>query len=526
MPRRIPFLVLRGRGRGAALAGAALAVGCAILFAARLPEPLGPDQGLFACFGRWVPHGFLPYRDLFDSKPPLFLYWFSLLALVPDELPRALWWLEGAWLAATLAFTFTCASRAWGRAAGVASAALLFAGLWAPGFGGFWARAQAEEILALPMLGSAWLALRAVGRERLAFSAGLLAGVCGVMKVPSLAIAVAWSLVFALEDRGPGVLRRIAWLLAGVAVPWALAFAWFGAHGEVRRFVDAVFTYQVAYAALIALPLPSVLTGFAARIADAAALPLAAAVVGLFVLFRRRAREASWLAAWLGLTSAAVIAQRQLAGYHHLLVMPPLALAGGYGVAAALRAARRGGRARVASLVALAAMTLLALRSGAAWAAAYAPGAAHLAGRISRASYLRKIQAGPYATVIEEEVARVIRERTRPEQGILVWAWSPGIYALADRRPTTRYAFHKLLLTEAPFSMQIAGLEERRAELVRRVAIDPPAYVVVAHGDDDAFEPIDSQRSLMRFAELRELLAREYVVERQIGRMTLHRRRP
>ncbi|WP_437535736.1 hypothetical protein WME79_15055 [Sorangium sp. So ce726] len=525
IPRRlIPRPLVRRRG--AALAGLALALLFAIAFAARVAEPLGPDQGLFACFGRWVPRGFLPYRDLFDSKPPLFLYWFSLLALVPDDLPRALWWLEGAWLAGTLAFACACASGAWGRAAGVASAALLFAGLWAPGFGGFWARAQAEEILALPMLASAWLALRAAGRERLAFLAGLLAGVCGVMKVPSLAIVAAWSAFFALEVRGRGALRRIAWLLAGVAVPWALTFAWFGAHGEARRLVAAVFTYQVAYAELIALPLPSVLLSFTATLADVAALPLAAAAVGLFALARRRAPEASWLAAWIGMTCAAIVAQRQLAGYHYLLALPPLATAGGYGVSAALRAARRRGRARAAARVALAALAALVLRSGAAWSAAYAPGAAHVTGRLSRAGYLRQLQPGAFSMVIEEAVARVIRERTRPDEGILVWAWSPGIYALADRHPITRYAFHKLMLTAAPLSTRIPGLEERRAELVQRLAVDPPAYVIVAHGDEDAFEPVDSQGTLLQFPELRDRVAREYVVEQRIGRMILYRRKP
>ncbi|AUX44442.1 uncharacterized protein SOCE26_059060 [Sorangium cellulosum] len=525
MPRPIlrPFLPPR---RGATLAGIALAVLFVVVFAIRLPEPLGPDQGLFACFGRWVPRGWLPYRDLFDSKPPLFLYWFSLLALVPDELPRALFWLEGAWLAATLAFTCRSASRAWGRAAGVASAALLLAGTWAPGFGGFWARAQAEEILALPMIGSAWLALRALDRERLAFASGLLAGAAGLMKVPALAIAAAWAIVFVAHARGLGALRRVGWLLAGAAVPWAAALAWFGAHGAAGAFTGAVFAHQRAYAALIAPPWSSVLPRLLATLADVAALPLAAAAVGLFALARRRAREATWLAAWTCATFAAIAAQRQLAGYHYLLAAPPLAVAGGYGVAAALRAARRRGRARAGALAALAAVAVLAARSGAAWWDVYAPGAAHLAGRTSRAGYLRAIQPGAFSMVTEEEAARVVREQTRPDQSILVWAFSPGIYALADRHPVTPYAFHKLMLTEAPLSARIPGLEARRAALVRELAIDPPAYVIVGNGDTNAFEPVDSQGTLQRFPELRDLVARDYAVERRIGRLTLHRRKP
>jgi hypothetical protein len=523
----MPYRIARPLHRcpGVVIAGLALAVLFAIVFIVRLPEPLGPDQGLFACFARWVPRGWLPYRDLFDSKPPLFLYWFVLAALVPDEFPRALWWLEGVWLVATLAFTFVFVSRRWGRTAGMASAALLFVGLWSPGLGGFWSRAQAEEVLALPMLGSAWLALRAHDRERLAFPAGLLTGVCGLMKVPSLAIAGAWSVFFVLQTGGLGAIRRVGWLLAGVTVPWLLAFAWFGAHGEVRRFVDAVFVHQLAYAKLMERPATSIVWRFAEMIVDIAALPCAAATVGIFVLARRRAREATWLAAWAGFTFVAIVAQRQLAEYHYLLAMPPLAVAGGYGVAVALRAARFRGRTRVGSLVALAVVVLLSLRTSAAWWAAYAPGAAHLAGRISRAGYLREIQRLSYATVYEEEAARVVRERTRPEQGILVWAWFPGIYSLADRHPTTRYAFHKVMLTEAPLSTAIPSLEARRAELSQQLAIDPPAYVIVANGDANFFDPVDSDVSLAQFPELMDRVIREYVVERRIGRLTLYRRK-
>ena len=83
----------------------------------RLPEPLGVDQGLFACFARWVPRGWLPYRDLYDSKPPLFLYWWACSAIIPGDVVRAAWWWEGLWLGGTLVMAYALGSRTGGRAA-------------------------------------------------------------------------------------------------------------------------------------------------------------------------------------------------------------------------------------------------------------------------------------------------------------------------------------------------------------------------------------------------------------------------
>ena len=104
----------------AAGALAALFVAAAVV---RSVEPLAVDQGLFACFARFVPRGYLPYRDIFDSKPPLFLYSYALARLLPGGLTRAIWELEALWLAATMLVAFVAARRVWDRWAGLGAAA-------------------------------------------------------------------------------------------------------------------------------------------------------------------------------------------------------------------------------------------------------------------------------------------------------------------------------------------------------------------------------------------------------------------
>jgi len=504
---------------------ASLVVATAVfVFVIRLGEPLGVDQGLFACFTRWVPRGWLPYRDLFDSKPPLFLYWWALPAAVPGELGRAIWWTEGLWLAATSIVAFRVARALFGATAGVATAALLLVGLSAPGFGGFWSRAQAEELLVLPMLASLSWALRP--GLRAAFVAGGLVGVCGLFKIPSMAIAGAWVVLFAVRHPRREATLRTGLLGLGVAVPWALAVGWFAAHGALRAFVDGVFVYHRHNAAFIAPPWDAVLEGFSRELLDTAPLLVAAASFGLFVLLRRRAPEGYWLAALVAVTCAAVVLQRQLAGYHFLLTVPALALVGGYGTAVAARAIARRGRVRVVG--ALTALVLLALgaRTAASYAKAYGPGLAYTLGRVDRPRYLLTIQLGNYSNLMEEEAARYLAREAPKEAGVFVWGLSPGIYALADRHPTTRYPFHKLLYTEAPLSRMIPGLEARRAELLTRLDRDPPLFVLVGRGDGNAFDPLESYRSLQRFPALDDRLRRDYALTTQIGRFLVYRRKP
>lgn len=512
------------RAQSSLLAGASL-LGLWFVAASvvRYGEPFGMDQGCFACFARWVSRGWLPYRDVFDSKAPLFVYTWAIVAALPGGIEHAAWTFEAVWLAATIGVAYIVASRVWDRPTGLAAAALLFAGLWSPAWGGYWSRAQSEELLAIPMMVSACMALRALERPKLALWAGVLAGVAGCFKIPSMAILLAWAVTWIACLPLRDALGRCLRLAAGVAVPWALVFGWFAANRATRDFVDAVFVYQSYHARYISPPWSQVLGDFSSTLALKATLLLVAGAVGLVRLARHRPREAHWLGAWTVSTMAAVAMQRQLAPYHYLLVVTPLALAGSYAavdlVRAAIRSSGRPGFA-IAGLVVLA---FLAAREGVAWWKAYAADAEYLGGSLTREAFLRTFEPSEYA-VTEEAAARYVREHSGPEDGVLVWGLSPGIYALSDRPPATRYVFHKLLVTDAPVSRMWPGVDGRRARFMDRLRAAPPLYVLVGRGDRNGFEPMDSYTTMMRFPDLRDFLQMGYHPETQIGRFIVLRR--
>jgi hypothetical protein len=250
---------------------------------------------------------------------------------------------------------------------------------------------------------------------------------------------------------------------------------------------------------------------------------LVAAAAGLFALWRDDRRRAWWLTPWLVLALAAVLLQRQLAGYQFLLAVPPLAITAAAGLHALAARVRAGPRPqRIIAGAVLLAVALLAVRQVGDWRTAYGPGVRHRFGDLSRERYLRSFAVDLPAT--EERAAAYLRARTQPGDGILVWGLSPGIYALADRHPVTRYPFHKLLMTEAPLSRMIPGLEDRRAELMRRLEADPPAYILVGRNDRNGFEPQDSIEGMLAFAAFFRFVDTRYREETKIGRFVVLRR--
>ena len=248
-------------------------MGFVCLQCVRAGEPLGLDQGLFATFGRWLRDGWVPYRDLFDSKPPLHLYtWVPAWAIGP-------WLFEALWLAATM-IVAVLALRRWCCAwAGLVTAVLVLAGLWAPGLGGYWTRLQAEELLALPVLGAAWLAVIALERPRAAFWCGVLVGAAGLYKIPALddrhrmagAVARAASHRMVCGRRRRAVARRRAVVRRT---------------RRARRLHRCRLLYQRHWIAMIDPPWGDVVHGFVSTALPALAPLWVAAVAGIAVTWR------------------------------------------------------------------------------------------------------------------------------------------------------------------------------------------------------------------------------------------------
>ena len=169
------------------------------------------------------------------------------------------------------------------------------------------------------------------------------------------------------------------------------------------------------------------------------------------------------------------------------------------------------------------ALVVLAGGESLAWWHDYAPDAAYLAGKLSREEFLRGFHPAGYEAT-EEDAAHYLREHSSAGDSLLVWGLSPGIYALADRPPATRYVFHKLLVTDAPVSRMWPGLDGRRVRFMETLRAAAPLYILVARNDPNGFEPLDSYTSMMRFRDLHDFISADYHLETQLGRFLVFRR--
>ncbi|MCU0223314.1 MAG: hypothetical protein MUF27_04445 [Acidobacteria bacterium] len=511
------------------LAGLALVAGYAALAWIRAVEPLGLDQGLFALFGRLVPEGWLPYRDLWDSKPPLVLYTYPLAFTLFGERVAALWWFEAAWLGLAVLVAGVMASRLWGRWAGIAAAFLMVAGMWAPGWGGYWARAQAELFLALPLLGAGWFAW--LGRERAdaPFWCGVLTGIASLYKVPAGLLLAAWPGVWVGTPKGGPWWRKLGGMLLGAAIPWAIVLLYFQLRGGLPEMIAAVFTYNTAYAELIARgsSLPATILGALKELTRTVPVLTIAGTIGLALLVLRRRAEALWLVPWVVATLVAIVLQRQLAGYHFLLAVPGLALAAAYGIVAIGFAIREGGGARILGASALVLLLGLALPQAGRWQAAYGPDLDLRRGRLSSEAYLARFDSnGPFSPAAELAAARVVDDASASRQRLLVWGLSPGIYFHAGRSPATPFAFHNVLLTDSPLAVHFGDLAARRARLIEDLQKDPPGVILVGTRDENGFEREDSYTQMLRFPELRQFVEKRYAEQDPVGRFRVFTLKP
>jgi len=469
------------RARGSRVATALLVVLAVVLLAPMLAYPFGSDHGVFATAADGISHGRIPYRDIWDNKPPGvdYLFWAAFHLFGRSMLSIRL--LDLLWTLATALLLYLVGKRLLSKEAGVigAGAFLVF---YALGFD-FWHTAQCDGFASLPLVAAALLALVAEARRKpaLALASGALVGVAmtfkftvaGLLLVP-LALAAA-----AREDEPrPRVTRAIAALAGCALLLGAVAVALWRA-GALRGLIEAVFVWNRAYGEIQA-PDPF---GHALRFlfgGQYAVLPLigAMAVIGLADLAWRRPRH-WWLApTWAVVMLAGVIVQGKYYAYHWLPVLPPVGLLAGQGMWAVLEGIGRKIGLRRARWVAAAAGLVVGSLLTSAWLAQFHWPLRYVSGKTSAKEYAAQFTTpgGYFSLSADLATADYVREHTGREAPVFVWGLEPLVYFLADRAPASRYTYIIPLL--APWS----GPEVKQralADLRHR----PPEFILVVHND-------------------------------------------
>jgi hypothetical protein len=252
----------------------------------------------------------------------------------------------------------------------------------------------------------------------------------------------------------------MAILLGAAATPIAAVVAYFWVHGGLAAAVEAVVTFNIAYATSSSIPLGwrtlylarQSLTGFAPLLAGAVLLSLLA--------IRRTHPAATWFFP-LWLLAAIVGVQSAGRPYRHYLqqLTVPLVCAAVAGVA--LLEDRSPARAR--------------RRNRLAWVAA---GLALLVPSVgATAAQKRSLKAMP---TWDKELGTFLASQLAPDDSILVWGAEAQVYYFAKRAPAGRFIYKYPLTGSSSFA------ERARSELLRDVVAARPGALVIVRNDGTA----------------------------------------
>jgi len=247
---------------------------------------------------------------------------------------------------------------------------------------------------------------------------------------------------------------------------------------------------------------------------------LVLAAVGFFRALKYRRQPAMFLAlAWFIAGVLEIVLQARFFLYHFLVLIPAAGLVMAVGAQAGR--GRTGMAWRAAAALIVVAWMVISLRM-------YYSNQYHyqtwdyLTGRISRNQYLSLFQEPmeggkkDFSSLADYVVAGWIRERTRPDEHVLIFGYEPLINYLSARRSPSR--FH----SDYPLDFEPrTGLAERMQSKWRGIFLSElknrrPKLVVLAHNDINALEPEDSYSQAMHFTEFWNWLNAGYMRKERI----------
>jgi hypothetical protein len=526
---------------------AIVAFGIAAFLGVRLAHPVqelgNPDIAGILYSADVIVHGGLPYVDTVDLKSPApFFLLAGVFRLISREfwavqLAYAIWILlagPAMWIAARALYGTT-------RAGKIASAAAV--ALYLPTAAAF--DLNYSEWMATPYVWAFALTLHAVrfGGLGVHLAAGALAAVAFAFKHHAVVLGPAmvglWG--WARWRKHPGAVwwAPLAWgagALLGFA-PLAIPYAARGAlpalvHGliplgEAARYGSAVVATDPPYVLIHRVPLQQ-LRAFPLQIAASAA-----SLLGVVLAFRARKTEA--LSTSTPEPSVAPEASSPFApqAVFYLLSIVACGLGG-------LRFFTHYLVQCLAGIALLAAhpaawLWLTAPRNLVRPKALYVLTRVHLLGLFGLLAVLVGSIPLGHAVLVDNrgaatiaEAGRYIRERTTPDDTIVVWGWAAwGVHYYADRRSPSR--IFKMIGQVTTYNDN-SRLSRGRSlefvpgpladELVRDVREKRPAFIVRAN----PFFPWTNRDPMESFTELRKILRTEYQLVKSFGKTQLYER--
>lgn len=441
--------------------------------------PLERDEGEYAYMAQLMLEGTPPFAAAFAMKFPGIYAAYAVILPIFGQTDVGIRWalifLNGAtilavyWVARKLAGSSTAAdsvapgqfqaSGITAEKAGLCSAAIYAVMSLAPSMLGI--TANAEHFVLLPALLGASCMLGFCGPERW-FLGGVCLGLAVTMKQQGVVFAAlgAAGVVLSVVPAGGaagGFLRRVrlaarplALYIAGVGIPVLAMILWVWGAGVFEAFWFWCVEYARFYGNMWgwAAALKHFSRSFGPIFSDH--LPLfAAAAFGMALLWRQKRTAFWWIAGWLVAGCVAVSPGRVFRPHYFLFLLPGIALAGGFGLAALPRW----------KIFAVAALLFPLVMQREALLLQPPEETCRLLYRNSAFKEAR-------------DVARELRDLTKKEERIGILGSEPEIFFYAQRHSATPYIYMYPLLEPQPFALAM------QRHMIHTLEDAPPRYLV------------------------------------------------
>ena len=221
-----------------------------------LKRYVGRDSGVFLYIGWRILNGELPYKDVWDHKPPVVFYIDALGLAITKHSRWGVWLLEFAGLFFAAFVGYRLIRRFFG-----AFPAILSTFLWLSTLifliQAEWGNLTEEYALPLQFL-ALWLATDTfespVPKYRYWFAIGLIGGIAFFTKQTTIGIWISIVLFLVVYKLKMRQFRELVFILffffSGVTVVFVSWIAFFALQGGLPQFWDCVFEYNFAYSAL------------------------------------------------------------------------------------------------------------------------------------------------------------------------------------------------------------------------------------------------------------------------------------